>query len=71
MDLVDYQTISYPFIIWRIEVVRVGILAYSATRIGQPLSRTSTDPMLPGDYAAYLGKLQNYPSHLPNSNSPR
>ena len=57
MILVDNDKDFLPFLVWPIEVTKVGILEYAATRVGQPLPRTSVELMPPGDYAAYFGMI--------------
>ncbi|KIM36923.1 hypothetical protein M413DRAFT_31317 [Hebeloma cylindrosporum] len=40
-----------------------GLLSYSASRVGNPLPRTSSEPLQPGDYASYTDSGQ--PESLP------
>jgi hypothetical protein len=56
LDTIDDRGDERPIKLWKIDLRRTGVLAYSVTRPGEPLSRTSTDPILPGDYASYAGE---------------
>ena len=60
MTLVDsHKHHSPPILIWPIKVAKLehDVLHYYATRVGQPLSRTSDELMPPGNYAAYCGMI--------------
>ncbi|KIM36912.1 hypothetical protein M413DRAFT_282260 [Hebeloma cylindrosporum] len=53
LDILDNAGPEEPFDVWRINVAKIGILSYTATRVGEPLDRESTCILQPGDYGAY------------------
>jgi len=55
LDILDNEP-EAKFHIWPITLVRNNVFTYAATRREPPLSRTSVEPLLPGDYGAYTVK---------------
>jgi hypothetical protein len=58
LDLINDSTGDDPFKIWKIEVERLHILSYRGPRVGEALSRSSSDYVIPGDYGSFFGELQ-------------
>jgi len=54
LDLINDSTGDDPYRIWKIEVERLYILTYKGPRIGNPLSRSSSDYVMPGDYGSFF-----------------
>ncbi|KIM36930.1 hypothetical protein M413DRAFT_77704, partial [Hebeloma cylindrosporum] len=53
LDMLDNAEPDEPFEVWRIDITKIGVLSYTATRVGDPLDRRSTCILQPGDYGAY------------------
>jgi hypothetical protein len=54
LDLINDSTGDDPYRIWRIEVERLHILTYQGPRVGEALSRSSSDYVMPGDYGSFF-----------------